>query len=296
MNRIKSELYLSVNGKPILVLTGCTPAVSLVFGHTRYTFGDWPLLTFPGYWMPRPITAYNQKFIVTHRAAKKGWNHLTIDAALVKNRPGENRAACGFIVRNSDMEPLHTGEWMVTDTPSENIRFYGMLLLWALKEIGSSLFPLQISSDNTYIIDLLNDLRAQKHIHDLQKLIENAPYDEKYLIPYQKIMQLTEAQLIRSGWTWNEVVFSPLPREANYTADFLANTIQTPGVSVIITPKLGKRSIEPEMPPPNLNHILTMDSTRGFIIFCDETRLSREQLKQLALFASECKAGKSYFY
>lgn len=272
LNRIESELYLSVNGKPIPVLTGSTPVVSLVFGHTRYTFRDWPLLTFPDYWMPPPITAYNKMFIVTHRAARKGWHRLTIDAALVDDKPGNNRAACGFIVRNSDMEPVHTGEWMITDNPSENIRFYEMLaLLWGLKQIGSGCFPLVISSDNTYIIDLLTDFRVRKHVHDLQELAENTPYDVKYLILCQKIIQLIEAHLIRSGWSWNEVLFSPLPREANYAADFLANTIQTPGVSVIITPKPGKRSIDTDMLHPILYHILTMDSTRGFPKFTGNT-------------------------
>lgn len=186
------------------------------------------------------------------------------------------------------MQPVCTGEWMVTDDPREDIQFYEMLsLVKAVKSIGSGWFPLEISTDNIFAMQILNDDRLEPYINDLEGLINTGLYKEKYLVLYQKIMQLLQAQIIHSNgqWGWKDIEFKPLPREANFTSDFLANTVKVPGLCMITTPSENCQTIEPEYLHPLLNYIQAIDICYGFV------KLHHAALQKRALFARKLKLG-----
>lgn len=184
-----------------------------------------------------------------------------------------------------------------------DIRGFKLLILaFALKSIGHRMwFPLEVSSDNAFIIEMLRSDALCERRHRLQSLYDTNLYDKELLWIYQKIMLTIEAQLIvspakESGerWGWKDVMFTPLPREANYAADYLANTIQVAGDWVITVPGPGRRYIKRQHIHELLLEILDRDVYSGFIHFPVPGRKTRADLKVLSVLARKFRRSIDY--
>lgn len=301
-NDLLSCLYLRKDSNPIPVLTGSKPLFNEKVRFTHWAFYRMNL-TKPQYWPPPPVTPANEKYIVTHRPAKKNWYRLTTDASLSKKKEDPTpsrrkvvpREGCGWIVRNCSLEPVCTGEHMVSDDPTEEIDFYELLTVErASQEMGPDWLPLEISTDNRFVIKILDDDRLRPHIHDMDALLQLNLYEKKYLVLYQSIMKSIDAQIVSSNGRRNwdhHISFTPLPREANFAADYLANSVKVNGTCKITRPRENMSIIDPDQLHFLLNHILGRDRTDGFVKMDHKAAVQRsdfaKRLKTAALKINE---------
>lgn len=91
------------------------------------------------------------------------------------------RAGGGFLIRDSEMEAVCTGEVMFSKDLDYGARGYKMLIIAsALKTIGGSTwFPLEISTDNAFVIDILRSDVLWDLRHDLESLYKTNLCSEK---------------------------------------------------------------------------------------------------------------------